>query len=87
MTAPRYPVPTKWHEISQIKVRMQVDMLTAAARGAANAGQAAARIGMNRNLYVTTCRRLGIEIAHLLERDHPRWGEGIRDRVRQEARP
>lgn len=69
-----YEAPKRWSDIARVKQRMQIDMLTEAGKGARDAGIAAARIGITRNLYVTTCRRLGVPVDNLIEQNHPRWG-------------
>jgi hypothetical protein len=83
MSEPRarktWTLPYSWDEIAKIKQQMQIELLTRAQLGAVDAGMAARRISMTRNNYVITCRRLGVEVAHLLDRQHPRHGEAIRE--------
>jgi hypothetical protein len=69
-----YRPPETWGDIFRIKQEMQIDLLKRAQIGARDAGVAAKNIGMTRNSYVITCRRLGVEVDHLLDRRHPRWG-------------
>ncbi len=71
-----YPLPDTWAGIFETKVKMQIELLTRAQEGATDAGFAAKKIGMTRNMYVLTCRRLGVPIDHLLDRQHPRWSKG-----------
>ena len=76
-----YAAPKTWADMMQLRQTMMVDILKRAQIGATNAGFAAEKLGMTRNNYVISCRRLGIEVEHLLDREHPRHPHLRKDKL------
>lgn len=72
-TSKTYPAPEKWEDVVRIKQEMQVDLLTRAQVGAKSSIFAAKRLGMHNSNYLSTCRRLGVPVDHLLTRSKPSW--------------
>jgi len=67
-----YPAPETWADMMVLRQKMMIDILERAQIGAQDAGFAAKKLGMTRANYVISCRRLDVEVDHLLQQDHPR---------------